>query len=120
VGNKAAAEGAHLVNELGEPNGGLARTGGSACPACYAPIFQCGMPAVFRHTLWEQIMTINKDQVEGRIKEAEGKIKEAAGKLVGNESLEAKGKVQKHVGHAQAKFGDVKQDLKDAVKDAAK
>ena len=57
-------------------------------------------------------MSTNKDQVKGRIKEAEGKIKEVAGKLVGNEKLEAKGKTQKVLGKAQAKFGDVKQDVK--------
>lgn len=61
-------------------------------------------------------MSINKDQVKGRVKEAEGKVKEAAGKLVGNEKLEAKGKVQQILGKAQAKFGDVKQDIKDAAK----
>lgn len=63
-------------------------------------------------------MSMNKDQVKGRVKEAEGKIKEAAGKFLGNEKLEAKGKVQKVLGEAQAKFGDVKQDLKDAKKSA--
>ncbi len=63
-------------------------------------------------------MSMNKDQVKGRVKEAEGKIKEAAGKLVGNERLEAKGKVEKVLGHAQAKFGDVKQDVKDAKNSA--
>jgi uncharacterized protein YjbJ (UPF0337 family) len=66
----------------------------------------------------EQVMGMNKDQVRGRVKEAKGKIKEVAGKLVGNESLEAKGKVQKTLGKAQAKFGDVKQDVKDAKKRA--
>ena len=63
-------------------------------------------------------MSTNKDQVEGRIKEAKGKVKEVAGKLVGNERLEAKGKVQKTLGKAQAKFGDVKQDVKDSKKSA--
>ena len=63
-------------------------------------------------------MTMNKDQVKGRVKEAEGKIKEVAGKLVGNETLEAKGKIQKTLGKAQAKYGDVKQDVKDAKKGA--
>ena len=61
-------------------------------------------------------MGINKDQVKGRVKEVEGKIKEVAGKIVGNEKLEEKGKVQKTLGEAQAKFGDVKKDVKDAVK----
>ena len=77
-----------------------------------------GVPAVCRRAVCieEQVMTMNKDQVKGRVKEAEGKIKEVAGKLVGNEKMEAKGKVEKVLGRAQAKFGDVKQDVKDAKK----
>ena len=57
-------------------------------------------------------MGTNKDQVRGRVKEAKGKIKEVAGKLLGDKTLEAKGKVQKKLGAAQAKFGDVKQAVK--------
>jgi uncharacterized protein YjbJ (UPF0337 family) len=63
----------------------------------------------------EQVMTMNKDQVKGRAKEAEGKIKEVAGKLVGNETLEAKGKVQKIIGEVQAMFGDLKKKMKDST-----
>jgi uncharacterized protein YjbJ (UPF0337 family) len=66
----------------------------------------------------EQAMSMNRDQVKGRIREAKGKIKEAAGKLVGNEKLEQKGKAQKILGEAQAKFGDVKKDVKETVKNA--
>ncbi|MGO9124821.1 MAG: CsbD family protein [Terriglobales bacterium] len=55
-------------------------------------------------------MSINKDQVKGRVEEAKGKLKEVTGKLVGNEKLQVKGKVQKFAGAAQAKFGDVKRD----------
>ncbi len=61
-------------------------------------------------------MSINKSQVKGHLEEAKGKVNEVTGKLVGNEKLEAKGKSQKIVGAAQAKFGDLKQDLKDAKK----
>ena len=61
-------------------------------------------------------MSMNKNQVKGRVKEAKGMIKEVAGKLVGNEKLEAKGKVQKILGEAQAEIGDIKQDVKEAVK----
>ena len=61
-------------------------------------------------------MSMNKDQVKGRVKEAEGKMKELAGKLVGNEKLQAKGKAEKILGKAQAKFGDVKKSVKDAAK----
>ena len=56
-------------------------------------------------------MSMNRDQVKGR-------LKEAAGKLVGNEKLEQKGKAQKILGEAQAKFGDVKKDVKETVKKA--
>ena len=63
-------------------------------------------------------MSINKHQVKGRVKEVKGMIKEVTGKLVGNEKLEAKGKVQKTLGEAQAKVGDITQDVKDAVKKA--
>ena len=61
-------------------------------------------------------MSMNKDQVKGRVKETEGKIKEVAGKLVGNETVEAKGKIEKILGQAQAKFGDVKQDIRGSKK----
>ena len=61
---------------------------------------------------------MNKTQVKGRVKEVKGMIKEVTGKLVGNEKLEEKGKVEKILGEAQAAVGDVKQDVKDAVKKA--
>ena len=57
-------------------------------------------------------MIVNKDQVKGRVREAEGKAKEVAGKMAGNRKLELKGKVQKAIGEAQAKFGDIRQKLK--------
>jgi uncharacterized protein YjbJ (UPF0337 family) len=61
-------------------------------------------------------MNVNKDQVKGRTNEVEGKLKEVAGKVTGDEKLEGKGKVQGFVGNAQAKLGDVKQDVKDSSK----
>jgi uncharacterized protein YjbJ (UPF0337 family) len=57
-------------------------------------------------------MFVNKDQIKGRAKEAKGKIKEVTGDLVGNRKLETEGKIEKNLGKAQAKVGDVKQDLK--------
>jgi uncharacterized protein YjbJ (UPF0337 family) len=58
---------------------------------------------------------MNKDQVKGRVTEAKGKIKEVVGRATGNRTMETKGKLQGAVGEAQAGYGDVKQDLKDAV-----
>ncbi len=61
-------------------------------------------------------MGINKDQVEGRIKEAAGKVQEVAGRTVGNTEQEAKGMLNKTAGAAQAKVGDAKETIKDAIK----
>ena len=61
-------------------------------------------------------MSVNKDQVKGQIKEVGGMIKEVTGKIVGNEKLEQKGKNQKVRGEAQAAIGDIKADVKEAVR----
>jgi uncharacterized protein YjbJ (UPF0337 family) len=63
-----------------------------------------------------QEQTMNKDQTKGRIEEAKGKVKEVAGNLVGNDNLALKGTIQKSGGKAQAAFGDLKKDIKDASK----
>ena len=60
---------------------------------------------------------MNKDQAKGRIEEAKGKVKEVAGKLVGNDELALKGKIQKSGGKAQATYGDIKEDIKDATEE---
>jgi uncharacterized protein YjbJ (UPF0337 family) len=59
-----------------------------------------------------QEISMNNDQVKGRIKEAEGKTKQVAGKLVGNKDLESKGEIENAVGKVQAGYGDLKNDLK--------
>lgn len=59
---------------------------------------------------------MNKDQVKGRVEQAKGSVKEAAGKVVGNKNLESEGKVDKAVGKTQATYGDLKENVKDAVK----
>jgi uncharacterized protein YjbJ (UPF0337 family) len=59
---------------------------------------------------------MNKDQVKGRVEEAKGKIKEAAGRTVGNPDLEDRGTAQKIGGTVQKSYGDLKEDVKDALK----
>jgi uncharacterized protein YjbJ (UPF0337 family) len=59
---------------------------------------------------------MNNDQVKGRVEEAKGKVKEVAGRAVGNPDLEDRGTVQKVGGTLQKKYGDLKEDVKDAVK----
>ena len=63
-------------------------------------------------------MGINKDQVEGRVKEAAGKIQEVAGKTVGSTKQQVKGNINKNVGAAQAGFGDAKSRASDSAKDS--
>jgi uncharacterized protein YjbJ (UPF0337 family) len=61
-------------------------------------------------------MIFNKDQVKGRVKEAEGNVKKVVGKIVGNRRLEIEGTVKAKLGEAQAKLGDIKQNIKDSTK----
>jgi uncharacterized protein YjbJ (UPF0337 family) len=61
-------------------------------------------------------MSMNKDQVKGRVEEAKGAVKEGTGKVVGDKTLQAKGNIEKNLGKVQAKFGDVKQDVKGCSK----
>jgi uncharacterized protein YjbJ (UPF0337 family) len=72
-----------------------------------------GAPGHIKTRCQESIM--NKDQVKGRIEEAKGKGKKIAGNLVGNESLEQEGKIQNAKGKVQAGYGDLKEDIKDAI-----
>jgi uncharacterized protein YjbJ (UPF0337 family) len=57
-------------------------------------------------------MSMNKDQVKGRIDAAEGRIQEITGKLIGNATQEARGIAKKNLGKLQAHFGDATQKLK--------
>jgi len=55
---------------------------------------------------------MNKAQVKGRVEQVKGKIKKVTGSMVGNKTLEQKGRAQEIVGKAEARFGDPKDDLK--------
>jgi uncharacterized protein YjbJ (UPF0337 family) len=61
-------------------------------------------------------MTMNKDQVKGRVEQAKGKVKEVTGDIVDDKSLEVEGNIQKNVGKAQAGFGNLKEEVKEEIK----
>lgn len=61
-------------------------------------------------------MSINKDQVQGRVDEVKGAVKQTTGKVIGNASLETRGTVEKNLGSAKAKIGDIREDLKKTSK----
>lgn len=58
---------------------------------------------------------MNRDQEKGRIEQANGQAKETIGKIRGDKKQELRGKVQKDLGRAQAKYGDHQEDIKKPV-----
>ncbi len=58
-------------------------------------------------------MGINKDQVEGRVKEVGGKIQEEFGKVTDNKTQQVKGTINKNMGAGQAKLGDLEEKSKE-------
>jgi uncharacterized protein YjbJ (UPF0337 family) len=65
-------------------------------------------------------MGINKDQVEGRVKEAAGKVQESAGKAVGSAEQQVKGLGKQVTGATQAKYGDAKETIKEHANESPK
>ncbi len=61
-------------------------------------------------------MSVNKNQVKGRVEIAKGALKEATGKATGDKALAAKGTIQKNLGKVQAKVGDIEQRVKHSAK----
>ncbi len=58
---------------------------------------------------------MNKDQVNGKLKDIGGKIQEQVGDLVGNKEQEVKGLKNQVEGKTQEKLGDLKEAVKDAT-----
>lgn len=58
---------------------------------------------------------MDKDRIEGAAEQVKGSIKEAVGKITGNDKLEVEGKADKLAGKAQAKVGEAKDAVRDAV-----
>ncbi len=58
---------------------------------------------------------VDKDRIEGSLKQAEGAIKEGVGKLVGDAKLVAEGTADKAEGKVQNSVGGAKDAVRDAV-----
>jgi uncharacterized protein YjbJ (UPF0337 family) len=58
---------------------------------------------------------MDKDRIKGTAEQVKGSIKEAVGKITGNDKLEVEGKADKLAGKAQAKVGEAKDAVRDAV-----
>ena len=55
---------------------------------------------------------MNKDQINGKIKEFSGAVKEITGKAIRNDELENKGFKEKILGKAQCNIGKLKEYFK--------
>jgi uncharacterized protein YjbJ (UPF0337 family) len=55
---------------------------------------------------------MNRDQMQGWIKETTGKLRTGFGKTVGNRTVTLKGRVEQLIGKTQASYGDAKARLK--------
>lgn len=60
---------------------------------------------------------MNKDQVEGKLKEVGGVIQEGAGKLIDSKEQQAKGLANQAEGKLQGSVGDAREAVEDAVDD---
>jgi len=59
---------------------------------------------------------MNKDQVEGAVKNAAGKVQQKTGEVIGSANQQAKGIAKQVAGKAQEHAGDVEKAVKDANK----
>lgn len=58
---------------------------------------------------------MDKNQIKGGAKKAKGKVKEVVGRAIGNEEMEAEGKVEHAKGVVQEGYGDLKSDVEKAA-----
>jgi uncharacterized protein YjbJ (UPF0337 family) len=58
---------------------------------------------------------VDKDRVEGPVKEAGGKIKEEWGDATDNPETETEGQMDQAEGKLQNEWGETKDDVRDAV-----
>jgi uncharacterized protein YjbJ (UPF0337 family) len=59
--------------------------------------------------------TMDKDRVEGALKNVGGKVKEVAGKVIGDSKLEAEGRMDQVEGRVQNTVGGAKDAVRDVV-----
>ena len=88
-----------------------------ACPnrrVCGVRVFWTHRIAIWAMHLSKEL-TMNKDQVNGALKDLGGKIQEEAGKLTGSTEQQAKGLANQVEGKTQEKVGDAKEVIKDAL-----
>jgi uncharacterized protein YjbJ (UPF0337 family) len=64
----------------------------------------------------QEITAMDKDRVEGAVKQAKGAVKEAVGKVTGDAKTQAEGRSDKAEGKVQNAIGGAKDAARDALK----
>ncbi|MEJ0048711.1 MAG: CsbD family protein [Rhodospirillales bacterium] len=60
---------------------------------------------------------MDKDRIDGALKQAKGSIKEGVGKVTGDTKTEAEGKADKVAGKVQSTIGGVRDSVRNASRD---
>jgi uncharacterized protein YjbJ (UPF0337 family) len=68
------------------------------------------------HGNYQEYTTMDKDRIEGAVKQAKGAVKEAVGKVTGDAKTQAEGKADKAEGKVQNAIGGAKDAARDALK----
>ena len=63
---------------------------------------------------------MNKDQVQGKLKELAGDAQEQLGRLVGSKTMEAKGQARELEGKIQKGVGNLKESVEDAASETSR
>jgi len=61
---------------------------------------------------------VDENEVEGTVRKVGGKLQDAAGGLTGDETLQAKGKLNQAAGAAQQTFGAAAEEIRESVKES--
>jgi len=61
---------------------------------------------------------MNKDQIKGAAKELAGMVQKNTGEAIGSAEQQARGMAREVAGRLQRNLGDMKEALKDSMKDA--
>ncbi|MEN2976693.1 CsbD family protein (plasmid) [Tistrella bauzanensis] len=59
---------------------------------------------------------MDKDRIEGGVREAKGKVKEVAGRVTGDRQTEAEGRGEKTAGKVQGEYGKAKDTVRDSLR----
>jgi uncharacterized protein YjbJ (UPF0337 family) len=83
---------------------------------CAAVHETCPPAPRYRRIINKGMKQMDKDRIEGSLKQAAGAVKEGFGKMTGDTKVQAEGAAEKAAGKVQNTVGGVKDGVRDATK----